>query len=178
MCRTEADGRCACPVRGFLPADQEIKTNRVDPDEKTLRELRQRREELLHAIRSYDENIKNVKTGDDSSQVVPPNTSISFDISVRAVCCARFGRMRYETAPVGLMSMQPSDDKKALRMTFRTNNSACVRAVAVFADGIFEGESFVALSTDPNNVFKADFLPLKDVAAKLTVHLYVGSRFG
>ena len=51
---------CASPVRGYLPASKELMGNLMDSsvEQDLIRELSQRRQNLLLELRNYDENAK------------------------------------------------------------------------------------------------------------------------
>eukprot|EP00741_Cyanophora_paradoxa_P010844 tig00020544_g10484.t1 len=103
-------------VKGYLPADSEVIASRVDSqlEEDTLRELQQRRQELLFELKNYEDGSK---------------------------------------------AAQP-----------------VIKAVIIFAEQLFQGESFFVHPKSPSNVVRVPLCPPKDVAADMLIKIFVGTR--
>ncbi|XP_041369340.1 Bardet-Biedl syndrome 2 protein homolog [Gigantopelta aegis] len=178
-------------VRGYNPAPSEmhgnLMSNNVEQD--TIRDLSQRKRNLLLELRNYDENSKAAalaggkdsgggllsgqggvgisKTGkfsmtgeyDSSSQVgvIPANTQLQTTLSVN---CGS------------------SNQAPFVELTITTTNDTIIRAVLIFAEGIFEGESHV-IHPSPDKLTTSLTVPLvppKDIPVDLHIKSLVGYK--
>ncbi|XP_065051095.1 Bardet-Biedl syndrome 2 protein-like [Rhopilema esculentum] len=154
-------------VRGYLPADSESKNVVVDinADQDALRELAIKKQNLLTELKNYSENDrvgKNVKAGDHHASVsgvgmIPANTQLQTSLSVST----------------GGDGVKPHVD-----LTIQTTNETVIRSVLIFAEGIFEGESYVV--HPPLNklspVLHIPIYPPKDVTVDLHIKAFVGYK--
>ncbi|KAA8590505.1 hypothetical protein FQN60_014439 [Etheostoma spectabile] len=108
--------------RGYLPASKDLKGNLMDSsvEQDLIRELSQRRQNLLLELRNYEENAKGVS----------------------------------ET------------------------NKTIIRAVLIFAEGIFEGESHVVHPSVQNlsGCVQVPIVPPKDIPVDLHIKAFVGGK--
>ncbi|KAG5848505.1 hypothetical protein ANANG_G00099150 [Anguilla anguilla] len=114
-------------VRGYLPASKEMKGNLMDTsvEQDLIRELSQRKQNLLLELRNYEENAKATSgslssEGDTQMGVIPANTQLQTALSVKAAT---------------------ESQKAHIELNISTPNETIIRAVLIFAEGIFEGES-------------------------------------
>ncbi|KAG8458569.1 hypothetical protein KFE25_003104 [Diacronema lutheri] len=145
-----ADGE----VRAYLPADAELNGNLMDANVEldTLHTLTERRAELQAELKSVQDNMKAAASGQDEAGLIPTSTKVSTSLSV-----SRHDRCVY----LKVQSSTPD---------------ARVRAVCIFADQIFEGESHVAHDAGAAQAISVQLAPAKDVSALLAVNALVGGR--
>ncbi|MBN3311028.1 BBSome complex member BBS2 [Amia ocellicauda] len=151
-------------VRGYLPASKEMKGNLMDAsvDQDLIRELSQRKQNLLLELRNYEENSKAAAGGpasdvDTQMGVIPANTQLQTALSVKA----------------GSDSQRPH-----IELKISTPNETIIRAVLIFAEGIFEGESHV-VHPSPQNLSGCVRIPItlpKDIPVDLHIKAFVGSK--
>uniref|UniRef100_A0AAQ6IK03 Bardet-Biedl syndrome 2 protein homolog n=1 Tax=Anabas testudineus TaxID=64144 RepID=A0AAQ6IK03_ANATE len=72
-------------VRGYLPASKDLKGNLMDSsaEQDLIRELSQRRQNLLLELRNYEENAKVCLISNFGMGVIPANTQLQTALSVR-----------------------------------------------------------------------------------------------
>jgi len=140
-------------VRGYLPAEEELGGNLMDVqvEESVVRELNQRKQELIQEQKHYDKGLKDLKSGtaSDSDSIVPPDTQ----------CQAYL-----------------SGSKDVLSLILNTNNDSLIKAVCVFAENIFdEADSYVVHPKNASSSAQIPLAPKKDVATELTVKAMLGT---
>ncbi|XP_066541115.1 Bardet-Biedl syndrome 2 protein homolog isoform X2 [Hoplias malabaricus] len=149
-------------VRGYLPASKEMKGNLMDAsvEQDLIRELSQRKQNLLLELRNYEENSKAVPGASDGETlmgVIPANTQLQTALSVRA----------------------PTESQRAhIELSISTPNETIIRAVLIFAEGIFEGESHVVHLSAQNlsGCICVPIIPPKDIPVDLHIKAFVGGR--
>uniref|UniRef100_A0A3Q2QV57 BBSome complex member BBS2 n=1 Tax=Fundulus heteroclitus TaxID=8078 RepID=A0A3Q2QV57_FUNHE len=150
-------------VRGYLPASKDLKGNLMDSntEQDLIRELSQRRQNLLLELRNYEENAKvaelNLLLPSDRMGVIPANTQLQTALSVRASTEAQ---------------------KAHVELSISTPNETIIRAVLIFAEGIFEGESHVVHPSVQNlsGCVRVPIIPPKDIPVDLHIKAFVGGR--
>ena len=65
---------------------------------------------------------------------------------------------------------------RCVYLVLRTNNETRIKAAAVFAERLFEGESFVVHEKEPGAELRIPLQPRKDIAALLSVKVLAGGR--
>lgn len=108
--------------------------------------------ELAAELKSLQDNIKAAASGQGEAGLIPTNTKVSTGLKV-----SRQERCVFLTVEV-------------------STPEARVRAVCVFADQIFEGESHVAHDAGSSQSVRLRLAPEKDVAAQLQINALVGGR--
>nr|XP_003228629.1 PREDICTED: Bardet-Biedl syndrome 2 protein isoform X2 [Anolis carolinensis] len=152
-------------VRGYLPGSQESKGKLLDTsvDQDLIRELSQKKQNLLLELRNYEENAKQVELNtqvneaDGQKGVIPANTQLQTALSVNL----------------------GSDSESAhVELRISTSNDTIIRAVLIFAEGIFEGESHVIHPSLQNlsSCIRVPLTPPKDVPVELNIKAFVGYR--
>ncbi|XP_014812868.1 PREDICTED: Bardet-Biedl syndrome 2 protein isoform X2 [Calidris pugnax] len=151
-------------VRGYLPGGEEMKGNLMDTsaEQDLIRELSQKKQNLLLELRNYEENAKaalstRLKEGDGQRGVIPANTQLQTALSVNL----------------------GSDSQSAhVELCISTTNDTIIRAVLIFAEGIFEGESHVVHPSLQNlsGCLRVPLTPPKDVPVDLHIKAFVGYR--
>ncbi|NWX92034.1 BBS2 protein, partial [Nothoprocta pentlandii] len=151
-------------VRGYLPGGQEMKGNLMDSsvEQDLIRELSQKKQNLLLELRNYEENAKaelntQLKEADGQRGVIPANTQLQTALSVNL----------------------GSDSQSAhVELCISTTNDTIIRAVLIFAEGIFEGESHVVHPSLQNlsSCIRVPLTPPKDVPVDLHIKAIVGYR--
>ncbi|XP_031470763.1 Bardet-Biedl syndrome 2 protein isoform X2 [Phasianus colchicus] len=151
-------------VRGYLPGGEEMKGNLMDTcaEQDVIRELSQKKQNLLLELRNYEENAKaelspQLKEADGQRGVIPANTQLQTSLSVNL----------------------GSDSQSAhVELCISTTNDTIIRAVLIFAEGIFEGESHVIHPGLQNlsGCVRVPLTPPKDVPVDLHIKAFVGYR--
>ncbi|XP_060693812.1 Bardet-Biedl syndrome 2 protein homolog [Hemiscyllium ocellatum] len=151
-------------VRGYLPADREMRGNLMDTnaEQDLIRELSQRKQNLLLELRNYEENSKvalNALGGEGDGQIgiIPANTQLQTSLSV---------------------NVDTANQSPHVELSISTSNDTIIRAVLIFAEGIFDGESHV-VHPSAHNLSGQIFVPItppKDIPVDLHIKAYVGYR--
>ncbi|XP_059421070.1 Bardet-Biedl syndrome 2 protein homolog isoform X1 [Carassius carassius] len=149
-------------VRGYLPASKEMKGNLMDAsvEQDLIRELSQRKQNLILELRNYEENAKalpGVSEGESKKGVIPANTQLQTALSVR----------------------RATESQRAhIELNISTPNETIIRAVLIFAEGIFEGESHVVHPSIQNlsGCVRVPIIPPKDIPVDLHIKAFVGSK--
>ncbi|XP_008294012.1 BBSome complex member BBS2 [Stegastes partitus] len=146
-------------VRGYLPASKDLKGNLMDSsaEQDLVRELSQRRQNLLLELRNYEENAKGVSETNSGMGVIPANTQLQTALSVKPAT---------ET------------QKAHVELSISTPNETIIRAVLIFAEGIFEGESHVVHPSAQNlsGCVRVPIVPPKDIPVDLHIKAFVGGK--
>ncbi|KAL1437784.1 hypothetical protein MTO96_048633 [Rhipicephalus appendiculatus] len=143
-------------VRGYLPASAELRQQMADAtfEQDTVRELSHKKQTLMLELRNYEAPVE---AGDQQYGSIPANTQLKTLLAINA----------------GSDSIPPH-----VEVALETNNETVIRAVIVFAEGIFDGESLVFHPKD-EQVQSEVSLPLwppKDLAVDLHFKVLVGHR--
>uniref|UniRef100_A0A1A8MDA5 Bardet-Biedl syndrome 2 protein homolog n=3 Tax=Nothobranchius TaxID=28779 RepID=A0A1A8MDA5_9TELE len=145
-------------VRGYLPASKDLKGHLMDSsaEQDLIRELSQRRQNLLLELRNYEENAKGVAQTHNGG-VIPANTQLQTSLSVRPATEAQ---------------------KAHVELCISTPNETIIRAVLIFAEGIFEGESHVVHPSVHNlsGCIRVPIVPPKDIPVDLHIKAFVGGK--
>lgn len=149
-------------VRGYLPASKEMKGNLMDAsvEQDLIRELSQRKQNLLLELRNYEENAKavpGVSDGESKMGMIPANTQLQTALSVRRAT---------------------ESHKAHIELNISTPNETIIRAVLIFAEGIFEGESHVVHPNAQNlsGCVCVPIIPPKDIPVDLHIKAFVGGK--
>lgn len=155
-------------VRGYYSAPQEMKGNLMDAnvDQDIIRDLSLRRQNLLLELRNYEENQK-VSTkspgaaGDlDLQQLgaIPANTQLQTSILINAG--------------------EESGQKPHVELIVSVANDVVIKAVLIFAEGIFEGECHVVHPPPSKltNKVNIPIYPPKDIPVDLHIKALVGVK--
>ncbi|RMX50842.1 hypothetical protein pdam_00003138 [Pocillopora damicornis] len=151
-------------VRGYLPASAEMKGNLMDVnvEQDALRDLAQRKQNLLLELKNYEENAKVGKVGGqevDQSQmgVIPASTQLQTSLLVNP----------------GSEQVQPH-----VQLSISTTNETIIRTVMIFAEGVFEGESHVVHPSQQNlkSSLQVPVFPPKDIPVDLHIKAFVGQK--
>ncbi|XP_069757157.1 BBSome complex member BBS2 [Narcine bancroftii] len=157
-CSTEGE------VRGYLPASWEMKGNLMDTnaEQDLIRELSQRKQNLLLELRNYEENSKVALgalggEGGGKMGIIPVNTQLQTCLSV---------------------NMGTNSQKPHVELSISTFNDTIIRAVLIFAEGIFNGESHVVHPSAHklSGQIRVPIIPPKDVPVDLHIKAFVGYR--
>lgn len=146
-------------VRGYLPASKEQKGNLMDSsiEQDHIRELSQRKQNLLLELRNYEENAKGVSEASTGVGVIPANTQLQTTLAVRASTEAQ---------------------RAHVELSISTPNETIIRAVLIFAEGIFEGESHVVHPNAQNlsGCIRVPIVPPKDIPVDLHIKAFIGGK--
>lgn len=175
-------------VRGYNPASEEMRGNLMDTnmEQETIRDLSQRKQNLMMELRNYEENQKagmaaagvlNARAQETGGGPVsadrPFPPGVEYDQSAMGVIPA-------STQLQTTLSVNPGDEKSPahVELIVATTNDTVVRAVLIFAEGIFEGESHVV---HPNasalsNCVRVPIIPPKDIPVDLHIKAFIGYK--
>ncbi|XP_032086553.1 Bardet-Biedl syndrome 2 protein isoform X2 [Thamnophis elegans] len=152
-------------VRGYLPGTQEMKGRLMDTsvEQDLIRGLSQKKQNLLLELRNYEENSKQVELNtqvnemDGQRGVIPANTQLQTALSV---------------------NLGSETESAHVELCISTSNETIIRAVLIFAEGIFENESHVIHPTPQNlsSNIKIPLCPPKDIPVELNIKALVGCK--
>lgn len=151
-------------IRGYLPGNTEIGGNLMDAsaDQDLIRDLSQKKQNLLLELRNYEENAKvdlnsPLNEADEHGGIIPANTKLHTALSV---------------------NLGSETQAAHVELCVSTSNDTIIRAVLIFAEGIFLGESHVVHPSIHNlsNSLRIPITPPKDVPVDLHLKVYVGYR--
>ncbi|XP_019660320.1 Bardet-Biedl syndrome 2 protein isoform X3 [Ailuropoda melanoleuca] len=151
-------------VRGYLPGTAEMRGNLMDTsvEQDLIRELSQKKQNLLLELRNYEENAKAELSSPQSEAdgprgIIPANTKLHTALSVN---------LGHETQAAHA------------ELCISTSNDTIIRAVLIFAEGIFLGESHVVHPSIHNlsSSIRIPITPPKDVPVDLHLKTFVGYR--
>jgi Bardet-Biedl syndrome 2 protein len=156
-------------VRGFMSAGQEVQGNLmdVDMDQETIRELNQKKQNLLMELKNYEENQR-------AAQLSRPSGLGDFDRQQMGVIPANTQIQSALYVTKGTVH----NPKHGIELLITTTNETIIRSVVIFAEGIFDGESHCvhpALANVTNSI-RVSFFPPKDVAVDLYIKVFVGYK--
>ncbi|MEJ1276197.1 hypothetical protein NN561_007101 [Cricetulus griseus] len=151
-------------IRGYLPGTAEMKGHLLDTsvEQDLIRELSQKKQNLLLELRNYEENTKAELSSppneaDGQKGIIPANTKLHTALSVN-------------------LGNDTQEAHAELRIS--TSNDTIIRAVLIFAEGIFVGESHVVHPSTHNlsSSIRVPITPPKDVPVDLHLKIFVGYR--
>uniref|UniRef100_A0A3B3HFA5 Bardet-Biedl syndrome 2 protein homolog n=1 Tax=Oryzias latipes TaxID=8090 RepID=A0A3B3HFA5_ORYLA len=146
-------------VRGYLPASKDQKGSLMDSssEQELIRELSQRKQNLLLELRNYEENAKGVSQTNSEVGVIPANTQLQTALSVKPATEVQ---------------------RAHVELSISTPNETIIRAVLIFAEGIFEGESHVVHPSAQNlsGCVRVPIVPPKDIPVDLHIKAFVGGK--
>ncbi|XP_063510370.1 Bardet-Biedl syndrome 2 protein isoform X3 [Pongo pygmaeus] len=151
-------------IRGYLPGTAEMRGNLMDTsvEQDLIRELSQKKQNLLLELRNYEENAKAelaspLNEADGHRGIIPANTRLHTTLSV---------------------SLGNETQTAHTELCISTSNDTIIRAVLIFAEGIFTGESHV-VHPSIHNLSSSICIPIappKDVPVDLHLKAFVGYR--
>ncbi|KAK2085088.1 Bardet-Biedl syndrome 2 protein [Saguinus oedipus] len=151
-------------IRGYLPSMAEMKGNLMDTsaEQDLIRELSQKKQNLLLELRNYEENTKAelgspLNEADGHRGIIPANTGLHTMLSV---------------------NLGNETQTAHTEVCISTSNDTIIRAVLIFAEGIFAGESHVVHPSIHNlsSSIRIPIAPPKDVPVDLHLKAFVGYR--
>ncbi|XP_072278942.1 BBSome complex member BBS2 [Pyxicephalus adspersus] len=151
-------------VRGYLPSSQQTPGSLMDTsvEQELVRELSQKKQNLLLELKNYQENSKaesrsQASEPDGQMGVIPANTQLQTALSV---------------------TLGSETQIAHVELSISTSNDTIIRAVLIFAEGIFEGESHVVHPSAHNLTgrIRVPICPPKDVPVDLHIKAFVGYK--
>ncbi|XP_026975669.1 Bardet-Biedl syndrome 2 protein isoform X3 [Orcinus orca] len=151
-------------IRGYLPGTAEMRGNLMDTsvEQDLIRELSQKKQNLLLELRNYEDNAKAelsspLNEADGHRGIIPANTKLHTALSVNLGSEAQAAHAE---------------------LCISTSNDTIIRAVLIFAEGIFLGESHVVHPSIHNlsSSIRIPITPPKDVPVDLHLKTFVGYR--
>ena len=145
-------------LRGYVPNAAANKSDEMlaEEEEQTLTALNQVKQELLYELKNYEDNMRHIKTGqmkqgEGQLMMLPVDTAINCQWEVDEV-------------------------NKCVNLAVSTNNTTVVRAVVIFADQLFLGESLFMCPKQQLSELKVPICPMKDISSDLFLKVLVGLR--
>ncbi|XP_063103417.1 Bardet-Biedl syndrome 2 protein isoform X3 [Cavia porcellus] len=151
-------------IRGYLPGTAEMRGSLMDTsmEQDLIRELSQKKQNLLLELRNYEENARAELSSpqneaDGQRDVIPANTRLHTILSV---------------------NLGSETQAAHTELCVSTSNDTIIRAVLIFAEGIFVGESHVVHPSVHNlsSSVCVPIIPPKDVPVDLHLKAFVGYR--
>ncbi|XP_025124477.2 Bardet-Biedl syndrome 2 protein isoform X7 [Bubalus bubalis] len=159
-------------IRGYLPGTAEMRGNLMDisVEQDLIRELSQKKQNLLLELRNYEENAKwgelrvlqaelssPLNEADGHRGVIPANTKLHTALSVNLGSEAQAAHAE---------------------LCISTSNDTIIRAVLIFAEGVFAGESHVVHPSvhHLSSSVRIPITPPKDIPVDLHLKTFVGYR--
>ncbi|XP_054565980.1 Bardet-Biedl syndrome 2 protein isoform X2 [Eptesicus fuscus] len=151
-------------IRGYLPGAAEMRGSLMDTsvEQELIRELSQKKQNLLLELRNYEENAKAegsspLNEADGQWGTIPANTKLHTALSV---------------------SLGSETRAAHTELCISTSNDTIIRAVLIFAEGIFLGESHVVHPSihSLSSSIRIPITPPKDVPVDLHLKTFVGYR--
>eukprot|EP00742_Colponemidia_sp_Colp-10_P006121 GILJ01006549.1.p1 GENE.GILJ01006549.1~~GILJ01006549.1.p1 ORF type:complete len:712 (+),score=127.24 GILJ01006549.1:705-2840(+) len=138
-------------VRAFQPSTADSVDLVVDQarENSAMADLTQKKQELLMELNNFSDNLKQVKTNKGEAGLVP------FDTKVQ----------------IGLSSVK---GKGAVQLSLSTNNHTIIKAVVIYAEQIFDGESLVVHPATPSSSLMIPIKPSRDISTELQLKVLVG----
>ncbi|KAK3896155.1 hypothetical protein Pcinc_000175 [Petrolisthes cinctipes] len=158
-------------VRGYQPSTAESRYSMMDVniEQETIRELSQRRHNLLLELKNYEENLRmgssnevihgKPSTAADQVGIIPANTQLQTGLAIN-------------------MGSEEKNKPPHVEIALATTNETVIRAVIIFAEGIFEGESHVYHPREHSltSNIRVPLYPPKDVPVDLHIKSMVGYK--
>lgn len=152
-------------VRGYLPIGAEMDGGaggqlEGQVQEDTLRELQQRKQEMLYELKQYADASHKDASGERGAPALPPGTAVA----------AR---------------LEPAPGAGCLHLVLSTSHGTLLRAALVFGERVFQGaegpdgpsnESLAVHTKAPAAQLNVPLRPPRDVAAQLQIKAIVADR--
>jgi len=153
---TSQDGE----VRGYLPVESSgpvvAAVAAPDPDEELLRDLNQRKQELIFELKNYEDNTRIIATGKMNKG---EGTLVGVPTDTRIAC-----------------QWDVNEQNKSVDLLVKTNNECVVKAVIIFAEQLFKGESLFVHPKEQLSQCRIPISAPKDVGTDLFLKVLVGAR--
>lgn len=151
-------------VRGYNPLTPQKGQTLMDinVEQEMIRELTQKKQALLMELKNYQDNLSQsqkplTEEFDKPGSLIPVNTQVETELSVQP---------------------ETQESPAHVLLTISTNNDTIIRAVTIFAEGIFDGESHV-LHPNANRLSSSLKMPLilpKDTPVDAHIKVLVGYK--
>lgn len=142
-------------IRGYLQAEDEMKGNLMDVNklDEVIKALGEKKQEMLAELRSYENNLKQIKVGELDGGSIPPNTKLN-------------------------ITLKPNRTTQSLIVSLSTNNDTCIKMAILFSDVLFEEESMVVHPDKPGPTLNIPLRPAKHVSTDILIKAVVGNKSG
>ena len=166
VCGTEGE------VRGYLPSNIESRSKLMDVgnEQENLRELMNKKQNLILELKNYEENQKIAMEGVGNSM-----------LSRGAVGQGSMGVIPAQTQLSTVLSINLAPDggkPPHVEVSLTTSNDTVIRGVLIFAEGIFEGECHVVHPRENlvSSTIVVPIIPPRDVPVDLHIKAFVGYK--
>ena len=156
-------------VRGYLPSSIQSRSKLLDigTEQENLREMMNKKQNLILELRNYEENQKIASEG-------MGNTMLS-----RGTAGQDMGVIPAQTQLSTVLSINLSPDggkPPHVEVSLTTSNDTIIRGVLIFAEGIFEGECHVVHPKENlvSSTIVVPIIPPRDVPVDLHIKAFVG----
>jgi Bardet-Biedl syndrome 2 protein len=151
-------------VRGWLPSstggDQSGSTHVGETkDGEAFRDLQAKKQELTLELNSYQEQMKQFKSGGGA------NATMGGKDSVKGVI---------ETDTKLNVSLKSNKNQGTVELHLMTSNYSVIRAVVIFAEHLFDGEACMLHPIPPSNNVIVQISPAKDVQTMMHIKAMAG----
>jgi Bardet-Biedl syndrome 2 protein len=143
-------------VRGWLPSalggDSSAQQTQEQKDGDNYRELQAKKQELSLELASYQEQMKQFKSGgtkDAAQGVIPTDTKLN-------------------------ISLKSNKNQGTVELHLMTTNYSVIRAVVIFAEHLFDGEACMLHPIPPSNNVIVQISPAKDVQTMMHIKAMAG----
>ncbi|KAG1682561.1 Bardet-Biedl syndrome 2 [Nymphon striatum] len=156
-------------VRGYraaMPSDCRENLLDINIEQETVRELSQRKQSLYLELKNYENNsqadnsqskMMNSNFTSDNISIIPADTQLQTGLAI---------------------NLGSEDQPPHVEVAVATTNSTIIKAVIIFAEGIFEGESLVVHPTEAElaSSVRVPIYPPKDSPVDLHIKAFVGYK--
>lgn len=163
-------------IRGYqcssLQSINELPTYDSRQEDELIRELMKRKQLMLRELKNYEESERLADSHVNiNATIASVDESISSALSKSNLAV---GSIPATTQIVS--SLTVCHESSTIKLTLGTSNSTIVRAVVIFAEGIFNGESYVVHPSDRdvNESISVTLAPEKDLSIDLHAKVIVG----
>lgn len=149
----------ACSVdgelRGYVPpeaaVDGGVGVFQSRAADVSLLKLQEQKQMMLAELAVFEANTKTIASGQTSGATIPVDTALGCTVS---------------HAP----------EQKCVRLSLFTNNDTLIKCAMIFAEVLFEGESYTIFAEHPSNLMDVPLQPQKNVECQVLLKIVVGHR--
>ncbi|KAJ3649377.1 hypothetical protein Zmor_021125 [Zophobas morio] len=151
---------CEGEVRGYTTTKSLSTPPGSGLEQETVRELLARKQALLLELKHYDNNTKynenaiNQMESYENNGVIPANTRLQ----------------------IGIATSEEDSKSNQVEIYVSTNNTTVIKAVVIFAEGIFKGETHVV--HPPNSKLSSDLLIPLSIPRDAPVDIHIKALVG
>lgn len=159
-------------IRGYLPSNAEMRRGAMDMnmEQESLRELAQRKNNLLLELNNYAQNKRISVAGASSVAGVPSSRGMAGNNDL-GIIPAQTQLSTSLAINLGSETRPPH-----VEVSLSTSNETIIKGILIFAEGIFDGECHVLHPKDPTTSINVPIYPAKDIPIDLHIKAFVGHK--